>query len=73
MDTSELTPPDYREMVRRRILEDDTSHYESRGLRACLVSDRVRLGGSNPASPTRFAGTLRAVFEGQLPRFSKCI
>jgi PAS domain S-box-containing protein len=33
MDTSELTPPDYREMVRRRILEDDTSHYESRGLK----------------------------------------
>jgi PAS domain S-box-containing protein len=33
IDASLLTPPDYREMVRRRILEEDTSVYESRGLK----------------------------------------
>jgi PAS domain S-box-containing protein len=33
IDASELTPPDYREMVRRRIQQEDTSHYESRGLK----------------------------------------
>ena len=33
IDASDLTPPDYREMVRRRILQEDTSHYESRGLK----------------------------------------
>jgi PAS domain S-box-containing protein len=33
MDASDLTPPDYREMVRRRILQEDTSNYESRGLK----------------------------------------
>ena len=33
IDASELTPPDYREMVRRRILQEDTSVYESRGLK----------------------------------------
>jgi PAS domain S-box-containing protein len=33
LDASELTPPDYREMVRRRILQEDTSVYESRGLK----------------------------------------
>ena len=33
IDASDLTPPDYREMVRRRILQEDTSHYESWGLK----------------------------------------
>jgi PAS domain S-box-containing protein len=33
IDASELTPPDYREMVRHRILKEDTSHCESRGLK----------------------------------------
>ncbi len=33
IDASDLTPPDYREMVRRRILQEDTSNYESRGLK----------------------------------------
>jgi PAS domain S-box-containing protein len=32
-DATGLVPPDYREMVGRRILEEDTSHYESRGLK----------------------------------------
>src|SRR5215204_5561242 len=29
----ELTPPEYREMVRQRISDEDTRHYESRGLK----------------------------------------
>ena len=33
MEAIELVPPDYREMVRQRILEEDTSNYESRGLK----------------------------------------
>src|SRR5215213_2195408 len=33
IDAGDLTPPDYREMVRRRIQQEDTSHYESRGLK----------------------------------------
>jgi PAS domain S-box-containing protein len=33
IDASLLTPPDYREVVRRRILEEDASVYESRGLK----------------------------------------
>jgi PAS domain S-box-containing protein len=33
LEASDLTPPDYREMVRRHILEEDTSNYESRGLK----------------------------------------
>src|SRR5215217_4216401 len=32
-DAIELTPPEYREMVRQRISDEDTSHYESRGLK----------------------------------------
>ena len=32
-EASDLTPPDHREMVRRRIVREDTSHYESRGLK----------------------------------------
>src|ERR687889_433439 len=32
-EASDLTPPDHREMVRRRIAREDTSHYESRGLK----------------------------------------
>jgi PAS domain S-box-containing protein len=33
LDASDLTAPDYREMVRRRIRQEDTSHYESWGLK----------------------------------------
>jgi PAS domain S-box-containing protein len=33
MDAIELTPPEYREMVRQRISDEDTRHYESRGLK----------------------------------------
>jgi PAS domain S-box-containing protein len=33
LDASDLTAPDYREMVQRRIQQEDTSHYESRGLK----------------------------------------
>ena len=33
IDASDLTPPYYREMVTRRILREDTSYYESRGLK----------------------------------------
>src|SRR5215208_5262376 len=32
-DAIELTPPEYREMVRQRISDEDTRHYESRGLK----------------------------------------
>jgi PAS domain S-box-containing protein len=32
-DAIELTPPGYREMVRQRISDEDTRHYESRGLK----------------------------------------
>ena len=56
------------------LVVDDLDLYRkfSRMIRACLVSDGVRLGGAKSASPTRFVGTLRAVFEGQLPQFLKC-
>src|SRR5215208_7240299 len=40
-------------------------------LRACLVSNRVGLGGAKSASPTWTTGTLQAAFRGQLPQFSK--
>src|SRR3954467_5533014 len=33
IDASDLPPPDYREMERHRILKEDTSPYESRGLK----------------------------------------
>jgi PAS domain S-box-containing protein len=32
-DAIELTPPGYREMVRQRISDEDTRHYESKGLK----------------------------------------
>src|ERR687896_370874 len=32
-DAIELTSPEYREMVRQRIFDEDTRHYESRGLK----------------------------------------
>jgi PAS domain S-box-containing protein len=32
-DAIELTPPEYREMVRQRISDEDTRHYESRASR----------------------------------------
>src|SRR5829696_4718232 len=32
-DAIEITPPEYREMVRQRISDEDTRHYESRRLK----------------------------------------
>ena len=40
-------------------------------LRACLVSDRVGRGEDKSAPPTRTNSTLRVVFTGLLPQFSK--
>jgi hypothetical protein len=42
---------------------------ERKGLRACLVSDRVRLGGTKSASPLRRKQHPVDCFRGQLPHF----